>query len=189
MYKCYCRAIIALSILFTSILVNNNSYGSAYYSNIERFSVSHGLPDSTIYSIQKDKTGFIWLGTPKGLTRFDGDKFNVYSSKSHQGITLQRDGASNIFIDSKQQFWVGTWAKGLALYDPTLKLIKNFQHNDNDPTSLCSDRVQSFFEDSQGTLWLGTSNGLCRYNKKLQTFSSFINNMPMHLTQDDFTGA
>jgi len=172
MSKYSCKTFVYISVFF--VLVSNTSLANVYYSNIERFSVSNGLPDNTIYSVKKDKTGFVWLGTPKGLTRFDGNKFKVYSTKTTNNKLLQYDGASNIFIDSKQQFWIGTWAKGLSVYDSSLTLIKSFQHKLNDPSSLCSNKVQSFFEDSQGTLWLGTNNGLCRYNHVQHTFTSFI---------------
>lgn len=63
-------------------LLDKNGY------NINSYHVADGLPDEIIYSIEKDLKGFLWMGTNKGLTRFDP------RTKTGKSFTL-RDGVQN----------------------------------------------------------------------------------------------
>ncbi|MEI9954983.1 MAG: two-component regulator propeller domain-containing protein [Ferruginibacter sp.] len=38
----------------------------------------NGLSQSTVYSIMKDKQGFMWIATADGLNRYDGVEMKVY---------------------------------------------------------------------------------------------------------------
>lgn len=56
-----------------------------------------GLPSNTVYSIIQDKQGYIWLGTPVGLFRYDGVRYREYSGKQLKNkevfdLSLQPDG-------------------------------------------------------------------------------------------------
>ncbi len=54
--------------------------------NCEVFSVKDGLPDNTIYSIETDPLGNLWLGTNKGLCRFQPVTHTVRIFKSQNGL-------------------------------------------------------------------------------------------------------
>lgn len=41
-------------------------------------SVAQGLSQSTVFVIQQDRIGFIWVGTQDGLNRYDGKTFTVF---------------------------------------------------------------------------------------------------------------
>lgn len=63
--------------LFVSIFIFslcNGQYFSAWYNT------ENGLPQNSIKDIVKDKYGFIWLSTEKGLVRYDGSSFNSYTN-------------------------------------------------------------------------------------------------------------
>jgi len=57
-------------------------------NEINSYHVADGLPDEIIYSIEKDLKGLLWMGTNKGLTRFNP------ATKSVKSFTL-RDGVQN----------------------------------------------------------------------------------------------
>jgi ligand-binding sensor domain-containing protein/signal transduction histidine kinase len=134
----------------------------AFYGNIERFSVYEGLPEASVYSIANDQAGFLWLGTPSGLVRFDGYEFETYSDAIQNQVSLKSPDASNVFIDSKNRLWIGSWGQGLLVYQNDLTLIAHYRHDPDDPddpTSLGSDLIQVIFEDSDGDIWIGTNGG------------------------------
>jgi ligand-binding sensor domain-containing protein len=44
------------------------------------FTVDEGLPSNTIYNTYRDSKGFIWIATDKGIARYNGIKFTVYTT-------------------------------------------------------------------------------------------------------------
>lgn len=63
-----------------------------------------------------------------------------------------------MFIDSKNQIWIGT-RKGLALFDRETGKMQNFFHDNNDPWSLSGNSVESIIEPHESELWFGTEGG------------------------------
>jgi ligand-binding sensor domain-containing protein len=47
---------------------------------------TQGLPEGTVYCVQQTRDGYLWLGTLRGLVRFDGVRFTRMESIG--GISL-----------------------------------------------------------------------------------------------------
>lgn len=145
-----------------------------YLYDVSRYTIKDGLPDSTIYTLEQDKNGFLWLGTPNGIARYDGHHFEVFRNNTDRNLSLLSENAGNIFIDSKQQLWIGSWGEGLFLYDENLNLLNHFTHTVGEQQSICSDFIQLIIEDSEGDIWIGTNGGgLSMYNSDAGTFRHF----------------
>ena len=43
-----------------------------------QFNTANGLPNNNIRSLAQDAKGFIWMGSPNGLYRFDGYFFTTF---------------------------------------------------------------------------------------------------------------
>ena len=52
----------------------------------QTFSVTEGLPDNTIYSIQTDQKGNLWLSTNKGLCRFNPQTHDIRIFQTQNGL-------------------------------------------------------------------------------------------------------
>ena len=52
----------------------------------KEWGVSDGLPSDTVWAIAQTPEGYLWIGTPNGLVRFDGVTFKVFGTKTHPGI-------------------------------------------------------------------------------------------------------
>lgn len=63
--------------------------------------------------------------------------------------------------------WFGT-ADGLTRYDGTNSYL--YEYNPKIETSLCHNNINAIIEDSDQRLWIGTSNGLCIYNREKDNF-------------------
>ncbi len=69
----------------------------------DNYSISEGLPDSRVNSILQDSEGFIWIGTPAGVTKFDG--INLYNYNESDG--MGRNGVNCIYEDKAGTLWFG----------------------------------------------------------------------------------
>jgi hypothetical protein len=47
-----------------------------------------GLPDAEFYDIIEDKKGFIWLAADKGLFRYDGNQYQLFTQKDKRGSSV-----------------------------------------------------------------------------------------------------
>ncbi len=167
----YLSAAVVVALLFVS------SASASFFSSIKRFSIEDGLPATTIYSMLRDNNGYFWLGTPSGLVRFDGYDFEVYSPNNSNNKPIRTANAGNIFLDSQNRLWIGSWGKGVAVYDDALNKLHQFEQNLTDPNALQSNMVQVIFEDQGGQIWLGTNGGgLAKFNEANLNFTNFVNN-------------
>ncbi len=63
----------------------------------------------------QDSEGFIWVGTDRGLLRFDGNNYDVYRHNDAEEGSLSDNRILALLCDSKGRVWVAT-ANGLNLY-------------------------------------------------------------------------
>jgi len=73
-----------------------------------------GLPNNYVRVIAIDSQGNKWIGTDRGLAKFDGTNWTVYNT-SNSGLPYLYVRA--IAIDSQGNKWIGTWWGGLAKFD------------------------------------------------------------------------
>ena len=137
---------------------------------IDSIQVEDGLPDSTVFSIQQDKHGFIWLGTTNGVARYDGHNFLSFEHDGSDSNSLSNKNSGNLFIDSKNNLWIGTFGGGLNVLKIDEGIIERFPYSSQDITSMVSENVQTFLEDSEGNLWIGTTRGLYRLTDNVLKF-------------------
>jgi tRNA A-37 threonylcarbamoyl transferase component Bud32/sugar lactone lactonase YvrE len=69
--------------------------------------------------------------------------------------------------------WIGTLGDGLYRFDPEEGTRKHYKHDDKKRDSLSDDNISTIYEDSFGTLWIGTMNGLNRFEPETETFNCY----------------
>lgn len=77
----------------------------------------NGLNSSQINCILKDSRGFIWLGTPAGLYRYDGYTFKYFQCNSQEGSSLPDSYIASIQESLEGNLWIKT-TSGLCIYHP-----------------------------------------------------------------------
>ena len=81
---------------------------SEYIVNVQQFGIEDGLRHQNIHSVTEDSNGFIWIGTPKGVARYDGYHFKWFTKKNRTGKI------NNIFeIEQDKDGWL--WLVNLEL--------------------------------------------------------------------------
>ncbi|MFI5405953.1 MAG: two-component regulator propeller domain-containing protein [Nitrososphaerales archaeon] len=134
------------------------------------------LSDDKVYSIFRDRSGNLWVGTFNGLDRLDertGEFFH-YRNNPNNPTSLSDNWVWPISEDSRGYLWVGTVRGGLCVFDPASNSFYNYKNDSSDPTSINDNFVFSIYEDRGGVMWVGTNlNGINYFNLLTQPFELF----------------
>lgn len=85
---------------------------------------------------------------------------------------LSEDIANVLIKDTKGFIWVGAGAGELCRFDGFL--FKKYAPDLQTPGAIHFNKITSFVEDSLKNIWIGSSNGLARYDMRADTFSNFV---------------
>lgn len=121
-----------------------------------------GLLHPYITRLLLDRSGALWCGTPRGLSRLEpkpaaSGQFSNYQQDPDAPAGLPGNAITALCEDRSGIVWVG------AYYDGLYKLIRErqvFTHYHSDPTrpgSIASDQISALAMDPSGNLWVGTS--------------------------------
>ncbi|MBM7130284.1 response regulator [Dyella mobilis] len=127
-----------------------------------RYSMGDGLPSTSVYAVAQDHDGAIWFGTKSGIARFDGVHFQVFRHIENDPDSLYDNSVSTLFVDKKGMIWAGGLNGGLSRYDPATGKFAHWGHDPGDPNSLTTDQVWVVAQTPDGTIWVGTSDGVDR---------------------------
>lgn len=122
-----------------------------------------------IRKIIKDKFGSLWIGAYHGLFIENGGDLRKLGPEEYPGIP--HSSIYDIFEDSDNGIWIGTWAGGLSYFHTAGNQFVNYAHTKN-PKSLSNNIVSSFAQNEAGKIYVGTEvGGLNKFDKEKGTFS------------------
>lgn len=124
------------------------------------------LTSNEIWHIFAAKSGLVWVGTSRGLSRFDATQGAV---KSVFGDTSRANGISDINInavleDNAGKIWLGLRKKGIDIIEPTSGKVKHFANDTSSPkTVLPVGAIESLTVNSAGDIFIGSNWGTYQY--------------------------
>ncbi|MBR1705717.1 MAG: response regulator [Bacteroidales bacterium] len=111
------------------------------------------LPYDGVRVILEDSRNQVWIGTQKGLSRYDGKRFALFDRDQ---FGVMSDHVCALAEDAKGNIWVGT-DDGIIVYDISTGGFRRIAED------LIDTRVYTMKRDSCGFIWIGTSGkGLYR---------------------------
>ncbi len=141
--------------LFAIIFNISACYSFGYSHVFKGISKTDGLSDLLVNVIFQDSTGFIWLGTGKGLDRFDGIKVKHFPFENT--LQEQRIRINTICETRNGQIWVGN---ALGLW----KLDESTGHLIRIVPETISHTVNTLLFDGNNHLYIGTERGFYVYD-------------------------
>lgn len=147
-----CVAIVAITHAAPSKNVSDVTGKPAFLqlSQLQRtlLTTKDGLP-SQIYAIAEDRDGYLWLGGPTGLFRFDGLHFEpMFKGK------IPREAITALFGDKYGNLWIG------SLHGHVIRIRNGVAAAVE--RGLEKGTIMSFKQMADGTLWIVTSGGVYR---------------------------
>ena len=143
------------------------------------------LSHDRIWDVVQDAAGGIWVATSDGLDRLDPADGRVTRDAAcpPPGGCLPHPEVRALTIDREQRLWVGT-REGLAVVPPGGEPVDVYRRGD---AGLDSDYINSFLEDRQGRLWIGTGfAGLHLWLPEVRRFRVFRHEVDANsLSNDD----
>jgi signal transduction histidine kinase/ligand-binding sensor domain-containing protein len=116
------------------------------------WTIRDGFSLGNIYAMAQTPDGYLWFGGEFGLYRFDGVRSIPWQPPA--GQKLPEKNINALLVTRDGTLWIGTFA-GLATWSGG-KLTRR--------PEIGTQFVSSLFEDSEGTVWVGTletRGGLC----------------------------
>lgn len=129
-----------------------------------------GIKGDNVFNIFQDREGFIWVGTDKGLNRFDGREFINYHHDPSDPSSLSNNLVFSICEDQSGRLWIGTRDGGINVFDKKRERFRSYTHDPDDPDSILSNNIYRVLVDSLGNIWIGSMGGLDRFDPVTEAF-------------------
>ncbi|MDH3744955.1 MAG: ATP-binding protein [Acidobacteriota bacterium] len=164
----------------------------------------HFLPDpedptslshAHVRDIVQDSAGLLWVATEGGGLDVLDTKTKVFRHYRHDPrdpTTLSDDKVLKIYEDSSGTLWIGTAEGGVNRFDRATGKFRHFTHDNG--SGLAQGPVRALLEERDGSLLVGTENGLCELDPATEKFRvyahdpvdpfSLSNNRVLSLHQD-----
>ena len=95
--------------------------------NLLQLSEKDGLSSESVNAVIVDEKGYVWVGTPNGLSRYDGYGFKSFFSSPADSTAIQGMLIYALMEDHQNRIWAATNPHFLEVYDP----VKNTFHSYN----------------------------------------------------------
>ncbi|MBA2331132.1 MAG: response regulator, partial [Flavisolibacter sp.] len=161
-----------------SIWAADMSKGLWHWKNKESFPRLFPFDSSGVYNIINTQIADIllqenqlWVSTHgKGLFLFENGIMQKEFKQLYNPEVLPGN-LTDIIADpfNKNLLWIGTRGEGLILFDKKQGLKKIFTTRDGLPNNT----IYCIAADAKGMLWLSTNKGICRFNPKNFSSTSF----------------
>ena len=123
-----------------------------------------------IHAFLEDESGRYWLGTSKGLYRFDPKQrfFEPFPIQHPTHTDKRVICITAIYQAEDGLLWLGL-DHGLLCFDPQRKITHSYDQADG----LTNEAIKAILPDRQGHLWISTLGGLYRFNPVTEDFRQY----------------
>ncbi len=135
------------------------------------------LGSSHVRDVFEDSLGALWVATDGGGLNVlgpTGDRFLQYRHEPGDPASLSSDRVLTIHEDSDGVIWVGTADGGVNAFNRANGTFRRFQHGDG--SGMGAGSVSAIYQDSEGTLLVGTDGGLCAWAPRSSRFEVYRHN-------------
>ncbi|MCK8495764.1 ATP-binding protein [Spirosoma sp. RP8] len=149
-------------LAFFIITIPGFSQRSPDQFRFEHITIDRGLSHSDAMCVTQDKEGFVWIGTNKGINRYDGYSLKTYNLPvdTQRGVSSNR--VRSLHVDQRGTLWAGVERAGLFWYDVRTDRFTSIQTKSTNAgfgpllDKLGQTNVHAVVSDKRGRLWVAT---------------------------------
>jgi ligand-binding sensor domain-containing protein len=164
----------ALTLYLCATLCATSALGAPVNKSLQfnNYSVADGLSQVTVYDIEQDQYGFVWVGTQNGLNRFDSHKFRVFVGD----LEAPETGPASSLVYSitkdprSSDLWLGT-AMGISRFQQNSQSFRHYPVID--ASSGANQAVFEILFTRDGRAIAGTDTGLYLYDTSTGAWTRF----------------
>ncbi|HKE32623.1 MAG TPA: two-component regulator propeller domain-containing protein, partial [Candidatus Angelobacter sp.] len=103
----------------------------------DQWGAKQGFPGGIVYAIAETADGYLWIGTEKGLVRFDGLNFRLISDEN--STAFPGGPVLGLTTDSAGNLWIRLQGAGLLRYQDGKfeDVLSGFEQRENGVTAMC----------------------------------------------------
>ena len=132
---------------------------------VHRLPLAGALSQNSVPSMLQDRSGLMWFATQDSVNIYDGYSFRVLSADPRNPNALTGAIVSKLFEDRDGQIWISGALGWLDRLDPRNGKIRHFPRKlYGSPDGPGGFLNTGLYQTPGGTLWIGTSQGLHRYD-------------------------
>lgn len=133
---------------------------------------SGSLSGKAISQFCEDSEGNIWIATEDGGLNFLNTKTKKIHAYKHLNTknSISYHNIHSLMLD-RDKLWIGTFSRGIDIFDLKNKTFKNYQHRRDDSRTVCNNAIYALYKDSRENIYVGTAWGLSRYDRASDSFS------------------
>lgn len=154
--KVICIFSVVFSLLNSSFLFANN-YGDISFETVGD---SDSIPHGVVTELFQDEQGFIWIGTQRGLVRYDGYNFKHFRHTKENANEISGNFISKISQSQNGDLWIGTRNDGISIYDLPTDTFTSYKHSNKSENSLAHNQINDILIDENNNKWIATPKGL-----------------------------
>ena len=133
--------------------------------------VSRAISNENITCFAEDQYGYIWMGTYRGLNRYNSREFKQYFNDKNDSTSLSGNIILSLLTDSKGRLWVGT-LNGICRYDFESDIFERI------PIGANNHQVNQIFEAADGRIFANLLSCLCEYDQQNGRFKMVLEYEP-----------
>ncbi len=157
------------------VILTRTGLSAQDVSNRFRFkhiTVNEGLSHSDAMAVAQDQQGFTWIGTNKGIDRYDGYSLKKYNLPINPKTGMSANRIRSLYVSNTGELWVGAERSGLFWYDAakdrfvSIAARAGAEAFPEQLALLSESNVNAITHDRTGRLWVST----WRYGAQVLTF-------------------
>ncbi len=140
-------------------------------SAFTKYTTANGLSNNNLVSLVVDNKNNLWMGSPGGINFYDGKTF----SRILMDDIFNSNNICFLALDNKEFLWTGT-NSGVFVLDTREYInskkttFRQYTIFDGLPGMECNQNAA--FKDHRGNIWMGTTEGVIKYDPNIKDFHS-----------------